>query len=217
LAYNAIIPPFKLGDRQLNYIAFLAPGAVLIQIIAMSSLGGVMFWTDKYNGMLEQLFSFPFPRSYYFLARIFALLIPSVATGLAILLISLPLLGDAIVFQLYSIPLLLGSLAACSLMYGFLSMLISSFVKTPDRVTVFTRLLTTPTILVSAVFYPIQYAPSPIKEIGYLNPLTYCAELLRASLFGTLSSVNLYGSIALLAITLIVIIATRVVFEKIQI
>lgn len=175
-----------------------------------------MFWTDKYNGMLEQLFSLPFPRSYYFLARIAALLIPSVATGFAMLIVSLPLLMDVIILQFYSIPLLFASLASCSLMYGFLSILISAFVKTPDRVTVFTRLLSTPTILLSGVFYPAQHVPSPIREICYINPLTYYAELSRAALYGTLSSINLYGGIAVFMVTVLIIIAARIIFEKIQ-
>ena len=215
-AYNAIVTPFEIGDRVVNYISFLIPGIILIQIVSLSSLGGAMFWTDKHSGMLEQLFSFPFPRSYYFLTRMLAILASNLATGFVLLVIGLPLIFDSIVLQPYSIPLLLGSMTACSLLFGFLSMLIYFYAKTPDRVTVFTRLFTTPLIIASSVFYPIEYAPSPIKEICYLNPLSYCANLLRASLFGTLSLIDVWGGFALFLLTVVIIIGTRLHFERVQ-
>lgn len=216
-AYNAIIQPFEFGGREINYISFFIPGIILIQIITLSSLGGAMFWTDKYNGMLEQLFSFPFPRSYYFLTRMLALLTSSVATGLTLLLIIIPLILNDLMLQPYSFPLLFGSISICSLIFGFLSMFIYLTAKTPDRVTVFTRLLTTPIIIASSVFYPVTYAPYPIKEICQLNPLTYCANLLRASLFGTLSYIDVYGGFALLLLAVTIVVVTRVYFEKVQI
>lgn len=216
LAYNAIVLPFEFGGREMDYTSFFIPGVILIQVITLSSLGGAMFWTDKYSGMLEQLLSFPIPKSYYFLTRMFALLASSLATGGALLLISLPLTFGNLALQPFSLLLILGSLSSCSLIFGFLSIVTYFFAKTPDRVTVFTRLLTTPVIIASSIFYPIEYAPSPIKEIGYLNPLTYCANLLRAALYDTLSFADIVGGIVLVLLSVGILIGMRIYFEKVQ-
>lgn len=215
-AYERIIPPFVVNDVQIDYVSFLIPGVVLMQVVALSSLGGAMFWTDKHNGMLEQLYSLPVPRSFYFLSRLCAILISSLVSGCVILLLSLPLLSESVNFQYYSVPLFLLSLTACSIVFGFISMIIFCYVKTPDNVTVYSRLLTTPMIVLSSVFYPLQYAPRLIETVGRLNPLTYCADVLRASMFGNAAMPEILESLALLAMTLLVIALAKVVFDRQQ-
>lgn len=216
VAYSSIISPFLLGGREIDYMSFFIPGVILIQVVTLSSLGGAMFWTDKHNGMLEQLMSFPIPRSFYFLTRMVALLVSSLATSLALLLVSLPLILGSINLQPYSVVLLLGSLSVCSLIFGFLSMLVYLFAKTPDRVTVFSRLLTTPLIIVSSVFYPLEYSPLPIRLIGVMNPLTHCANILRASLFGILTTEDVYGVAALLVLTFLIVLGAGAIFERVK-
>lgn len=215
-AYEQIIPPFIINGIQIDYADFLIPGVVLMQVVVLSSLGGAMFWTDKHNGMLEQLYSLPVPRSYYFLSKLCAILISSLASGFAIVLLSLPILSGSLHLEYYSVPLFLLSLTACSIIFGFVSMIIFCYVKTPDNVTVYSRLLTTPLIVLSSVFYPLQYAPRLIRTFGNLNPLTYSADVMRASMFGTITTFEYLESLILLVITLSVVVAAKVVFDRKQ-
>jgi len=215
-AYDTIIPPFLVNGVEVDYPSFLVPGVVLMHVVAISSLGGAMFWTDKHNGMLEQLLSLPIPRSHYFLSRMAAILVSSLVSGLAILLVSLPIISDSVRFEYYSVALFLLSVTACCLIFAFLSMIIFTFVRTPDHVTVFSRLISTPLIVLSSVFYPLENAPAVIRDIGYLNPLTYCADILRASILGTLSPHDIYGGVVLLAITVAIVVVARYVFDRKQ-
>jgi ABC-type multidrug transport system permease subunit len=215
-AYEKIIPPFTVNGVELDYPSFLAPGIVLMHVVSLSSLGGTMFWTDKHNGMLEQLLTLPVPRSYYFLSRITAILISSIVSGLAILLLSMPMIAGSVHIEYYSAGLFLVSITACCLIFAFLSILIFSFATTPEHVTVFFRLTTTPLIVMSSVFYPLESAPSLIRQVGYLNPLTYCADILRASLLGTFREADILVSLLLVLMSVSVILSARVIFDRKQ-
>lgn len=215
-AYDRIIPPFLVNGVELDYPSFLVPGVVLMHVVTLSSLGGAMFWTDKHNGMLEQLLTLPVPRSYYFLSRMAAILISSIVSGLAILLLSMPLIAGSIHLEYYSAGLFLISITACCLIFAFLSIIIFSFVTTPDHITVFSRLLTTPLIVVSSVFYPLEYAPPLIQQVGYLNPLTYCADVLRASLLGTFREADIVVCLLLVLLSVVVVVLARVIFDRKQ-
>jgi ABC-2 type transport system permease protein len=213
-AYESIIPPFNVKGVELDYPSFLVPGIVLMHVVGISSLGGAMFWTDKNNGMMDQLLTLPVPRSYYFLSRMASILISSIVSGLAILLLSVPLISDSIQIEYYSAILFLISITACCLIFAFLSIIIFSFVTTPDHITVFSRLITTPLIVVSSVFYPLEHAPPLIAQVGYLNPLTYCADVLRASLLGTYDETDLYGCFLLVLLSALIVVIARVVFDR---
>lgn len=213
-AYDKIIPPFEVDGVTMDYPSFLVPGIVLMHVVVMSSLGGAMFWTDKNNGMLERLCALPFPRSYYFLSRVLAILISSILSGLVILLLSLPLISDSIHVGYLSGVMFLVSVSACCLIFGFLSLMITSFTTTPDSVTVFSRLLSTPLIIVSSVFYPLDLAPSLIRHIGQVNPLTHCADVLRASLLGADSSQTSVSCLLLVALSVVVVIAAKFIFDR---
>ena len=215
-AYEKIIPPFNVNGVELAYSSFLVPGVVLMHVVSLSSLGGAMFWTDKHNGMLEQLLTLPIPRSYYFLSRMAAILVSSIVSGLAILLLSVPLISGSLRIEYYSVGLFLVSITACCLTFAFLSIIIFSFVTTPDHVTVFSRLITTPLIVMSSVFYPLESAPSIIRDVGYLNPLTYCSDLLRASLLGTYRDGDALICLVLVLLSLAIVILARVIFDRTQ-
>jgi ABC-type polysaccharide/polyol phosphate export permease len=46
-----------------------------------------------------------------------------------------------------------------------------------------------PVMFTSSVFYDIEQAPSAIRVLGRLNPLTHCTDILRACMFGATGQV----------------------------
>lgn len=200
LAYNAIIPPFRIGEGIMSYASFFLPGIVLVQTVGMSILGGLMYWTDKNSGMLERLFSMPFPRSYYFISRVFSLLLSNLVVAGVLLVIGLPIVYSDLAISPASVGLVVLSITATCLFFASLSLLVTPFLRTADSVTVFSRSITMPVIIVSSAFYPLGSAPQLIRDIAGFNPLSYAADILRFALFG-LSEGNLPISISIVVST----------------
>jgi len=183
LAYNKIVKPIPMYGKYLSYSAFFVPAAILINTLQFSVLCGSMLWTDKYNGMLEQILSFS-SRGKYFLSRVLSIVIISSSTATVLGLLSTPIIIDEIAFS-YATPFLfLYAVVMSSMIFSSLSFCVSAVVKTPDKLTMFNRIITTPIIAVSGIFYPPEYLPPLISEIAKFNPLTYAAELIRASFLG---------------------------------
>lgn len=214
VAYSSIIAPFQFGNRTIDYAAFLIPGVILMEVASMSILGGAMFWTDKYNGMLERLLAMPFPRSYYFVSRVLALLAASASIAAALLLVGLPFMLSSIALNLRAAMLCLTTIVLVCLLFSSLSLLASPFLKTPDSVTVFSRLVSTPIVLLSSVFYPLDNAPELIRAIARYNPLSFAADILRASLYDLPQNGLEFELVGLLAFTLGIFGLTIYVFSR---
>ncbi|NJE07247.1 hypothetical protein E3E31_01590 [Thermococcus sp. M39] len=183
LAYNKIVKPIPMYDRYLSYSAFFVPAAILINTLQLSILCGSMLWTDKYNGMLEQILSFS-SRAEYFLSRVLSIVIISSSTAITLGLLSTTIIKDEVSLS-YATPFLfLYAVVMSSIIFASLSFCVSAVVKTPDKLTMFNRMITTPIIAISGIFYPPEYLPPLISEIAKFNPLTYAANLIRASLLG---------------------------------
>lgn len=183
LAYNKIVKPIPMYGRYLSYSTFFIPAAILINTLQFSVLCGSMLWTDKYNGMLEQILSFSSRRE-YFLSRVLSIVIISSSTAIVLGLISIPIIIEEITFSYITPFLFLYSVVMTSMIFSSLSFCVSTAVKTPDKLTMFNRIITTPIIAVSGIFYPPDYLPPLVSEIAKFNPLTYAAELMRASFLG---------------------------------
>lgn len=216
VAYRAIIPPFRIGDKFMDYAAFLVPGVALMEVASISVLGGAMFWTDKYNGMLERILSMPFPRPYYFVSRILSLLVTSLGIAGVLTLVGLPFVFSSISTSLPSALLAIVSIACTCLFFGSLSLLATPSLKTPDSVTVFSRLVSTPLVLMSSVFYPLDNVPAVVRDIARFNPLSFAADILRFSLYGV-SDTNIATEVAaLVAATAFIFLITVYAFERLE-
>lgn len=214
VAYSAIIPPFILAGRTISYAAFLVPGVVLMEVANLSILGGAMFWTDKYNGMLDRLMTMPFPRWYYFASRTLALLVASAAVAAALILAGIPFMLPLVKMNLAGGFLCVVTIVLVCLLFSSLSLLISPYLPTPDSLTVFSRLVSTPLVLMSSVFYPLDRTPQVIQSIAKYNPLSFAADVFRSSLYG-LPTDSLGAELsALLTVALSVAAVTICVFSR---
>jgi len=176
-------------DRYLSYSAFFIPAAILINTLQLSILCGSMLWTDRYNGMLEQILSFS-SRAEYFLSRVLSIVIISSSTAVILGLISITIIKDEVSLSYTTTPFLfLYAVVMSSMIFASLSFCVSAVVRTPDKLTMFNRMITMPMIAISGIFYPPEYLPSIISNIAKFNPLTYAASLIRASLLGTQTNI----------------------------
>ncbi|MGH9922623.1 MAG: ABC transporter permease, partial [Nitrososphaerales archaeon] len=62
-AYTAVISSVSLGEVNIDYPAFIASGMIGFNVMNSSLIAGTMIWTDRRNGMFEQILVGPFTRS----------------------------------------------------------------------------------------------------------------------------------------------------------
>jgi ABC-type polysaccharide/polyol phosphate export permease len=75
-----------------------------------------------------------------------------------------------------------------SLLFGSLSIIVSTAVKTDEVLNVVFNIIMPPLLFLSSVFYSLENVPALIRALALANPLTYAADMFRAGLLGLQTS-----------------------------
>ncbi|MEM0268193.1 MAG: ABC transporter permease [Candidatus Korarchaeum sp.] len=178
-----------------DYLAFLAPGIVVMTTFSASFIGGISVIWDREFGFLKEVLVAPASRSYAIVGRSLG---DSFASMLQALLIMLLIYAVAPL----NLPGLLPSLAVCfltSLAFNNLGIAIASRMRSPEGFQLIANLLMLPLIFLSGAFYPISNLPQVVKPLFYLNPLTYSVDLVRYLMVG-ISAVSPTLDVLILAV-----------------
>ena len=198
------------GSPGASYIAFLTPGLMGFQAVMAGTVGGNMLWADRRWGMLAQLLVGPFTRLQY----LFGIMLTSVLFGLGgavfMLLIAWALLG-AVPVSAAAVGLMLVIITLGSIFFGSMMLLIAAYVKSNNAYNSIQILVLFLVNFASTVFYPLSgNLPYSMQVLFWANPLTYIADAVRGSWFGTLSPTIGYEVVILAIETIVVLfLATR--------
>ena len=119
----------------------------------------------------------------------------SLAIGLALIVIALPLTGVPIhnpVALVAAVVLLVGLFSALGTVVGI-------YAQTFDHHSFINNILILPLTFLGGVFYSIDILPSPWQEISHLNPIFYMVNAVRYGFLGT-SDVNIWLSFGVTAV-----------------
>ena len=70
-------------------------------------------------------------------------------------------------------------LAMC---FSSLSMVLASFFRTRDRMMGIGQAITMPLFFASSAMYPVSLMPTWLRDVSYVNPLSYVVDALRSLL-----------------------------------
>jgi ABC-2 type transport system permease protein len=214
-AYASIIPPQKIGDRLIDYVLFLAPGIVVMQIMFAASMAGAMLWLDKRLAMFTQIIVGPFSRWQYILSKLVSIMLQGMLNAFLVFLIASPVLAGLTVSP-EGILYIIGSLVLGALFFGSLTLAISIFIKSNEAFNATLNVLFTPLMFLSSVYYTLDKAPLIIKAISYANPLTYAADMLRAGLFQYYAPSLPLEVIALIVESIFAFIVATLAFRRVK-
>ncbi|MGH7705047.1 MAG: ABC transporter permease [Candidatus Dormibacteria bacterium] len=159
-----------------NYIDFLTPGILAYAVLTAGLSAGIRLVGDRERGILRRVRATPIP--------VWAFLASSVVSQLVLVAVQVVvLLGVG--HLMYGVglgpspaPLLLmllvGSL--CFLGAGFL---IAGIASRDQSAIVLMNLITLPQLFVAGIFYPLSGAPTWLRDLSVIMPLTYFADGLR--------------------------------------
>jgi len=212
-AYGAVIPQQYIGN--INYVLFLAPGIIVMQIMFAASIAGAMLWIDKRLAMFSQILMGPFSRWEYILSKVVSIMLQGMLNAFLVFLIASPLLVGLSVTPM-GVVYIAGSLILGSLFFGSLTLAISVFIKSNESFNALLNVMFTPLMFLSSVYYPLDTAPFAIQAVSLVNPLTYSADMLRAGLLQMYAPILPLEILALTAMSLGAFIAATVAFRRVK-
>src|SRR5581483_11168227 len=81
-SYSALIGgrELQIGTGQVPYPAYLAAGMIGFNVMNSSTVAGSIIWSDKRNGMFQQILVMPFARMEYILGNVITIMLMGLAS-----------------------------------------------------------------------------------------------------------------------------------------
>jgi len=177
----------SLGSRireigGLPYEVFIVPGLITMAMVqaAYSNNSSTIFQarSDRY---INDVLSAPMHPWQVNLGYNVGGLVRSLAIGLALLALAVPLTGVGVEKPLVLVLAVLLGLV----LFGALGTVVGIFANTFDNITFVVNIVILPLAFLGGVFYSVDMLPSPWEELSHFNPVFYLVNAVRYGFFGT--------------------------------
>lgn len=199
---------------QGDYIQFLVPGIIIQTLLFSGVFWGIQILFDKRFGFLKEMLVAPVPRVRVLLGNALGGATISLFQAILVFVIAL-----ALGFRPYNwlvVPLALLLMVALSLAMTSFGAAIASMVEDFQGFQGINNFIIFPLFFLSSSLYPLTNAPTFLKVLGYVNPLSYSVDALRYALIRQ-SHFGIAIDLAVVTATLIVCVAFAVNrFNRIQ-
>jgi ABC-2 type transport system permease protein len=168
----------SINTGGVPYLEFLAPGILAQSITFVSIFNGLAIIWEKDMGLTQKVLITPIPRSALVLGKMLSASLRAYTQALVIIILA-AILG--IHFE-SSVARFLGVVALIllgSTVFGGLSMVIASVVRTRERMMGIGQLVTMPLFFASSALYPLEVMPPWLRVVALVNPMSYLVEGLR--------------------------------------
>lgn len=189
LIYGSVMGSIKvIPTGGIPYVDYITPG-VLIQSTTFIAVfyGLTMVW-ERESGILKKLLVTPAPRYAMVIGK-------SMSSGVRAIFQALVIIPLALVIGVKFIPNIAYFALALLIIFfasgGFaaISILITSFMKTRERVMGLGQAIIFPLFFASSALYPIQMMPTVLQYFAMVNPMSYVVDAAR----GLMITGNLAG------------------------
>ncbi|MGI0041870.1 MAG: ABC transporter permease [Nitrosopumilaceae archaeon] len=215
-AYTALIDFVPLGNKMLDYPAYIASGMIGFNIMNSTLVSGIIIWNDRRHGMFEQILVGPFTRAHYILSNVYTIGIIGLISAALITAVGYPLFFKSVEFNLLTIPLLIFASVVGSILFGSIASIISTRLKSSEGFNVVINTVFLFFAFVSTAFYPAEGTPEPLSTAFYFNPLTYLVDVVRAGIFGNFNTFLGMEMLVLVIISLILFIIATKLLAKLE-
>lgn len=188
------------GSSSHFYLSFLTPGMMAYSTVMAGTVGGSMLWADRRYGMLAQLLVGPFTRLQYLLGIMLTAVMFGLVGSAVMFVVAYLLIGTISITPLGALSLTAAILVG-SIFFGSLMLLISALVKSNNAYNSIQILIIFLVSFASTVFYAQSPSlPIVLQVLFTINPLTYVANVVRASYLGTLGLGDAYQFAGLIVV-----------------
>lgn len=138
--------------------------------------------------MFEQILMGPFNRAQYILSIVLATLIIGIAGSLLVFVFAFPVLGAGLRVTLSGALLVAAALFLGTVFFGGFAIALSVALRSSETFQIVSTFVFFVFFFTSTIFFPAGKAPTAIKTVSLLNPLTYATDIFRAGLFNASTS-----------------------------
>lgn len=166
---------------EVNYIKFLFPGVIAMNLIFTSlRTGGSIVW-DREHGFLKELLVSPVSRVGIVMGKAAGGATISMGNTLLLLILA-PVVGTTV--GVTDILKLLPIIVIMSISLSGLGIILATRISSQRGYNVLQEITNFPLIFLSGTFFPITSLPTWLEAIAKLNPVTYGVDAIRQVLIG---------------------------------
>lgn len=169
-----------------DYMKFIAPGVIAMSVLFTSVFSGIQIIWDKQFGFLKETLVAPISRIKIMIGQTLGGATSALIQGFFMLIFTFLISGLSInlgIFIAILFMILIG------LAFTSMGLAIASRMEDMQGFQLITNFVVMPIFFLSGALYPITNLPVVLKDIVYLDPLTYGVEGMRYGLLGT-STIN---------------------------
>jgi ABC-2 type transport system permease protein len=198
-----------------NYIQFLAPGIIAMNIIFTSMFSGIEIISDKQFGFLKETLAAPVSRLSIMIGRTIGGATVSIGQAIVVFLISL-VIGFHPVISPHAL-LALVFMVLTAIIFTAFGTIIGSLLDDMSAFPLIMNFLVMPFFFLSGALFPLDKVPETIKAVSAVNPLSYGVDGLRGTLTGQFHFGLPLDLVVLLAFAVVLLGIGSYFFSKIQI
>ncbi len=186
-----------------DYMAFIAPGLIMMSIITNSYSNTVSsFFSTKFQRNIEELLVSPTPDWVMVLGYVSGGMIRGICVGLLVVLVSLVFVR----LPLFNIPIIVLFALLTSFVFSLAGMINGIFAKKFDDISIIPTFVITPLTYLGGVFYSISLLPEFWRTVSRANPIVYMIGGFRYGFLG-ISDINVWTGLAMLLLFSVVLFA----------
>lgn len=176
----------RLGEMGgFDYMAFIAPGLIMMSIITNSYSNTVSsFFSTKFQRNIEELLVSPTPDWVMVLGYVSGGMTRGLCVGFLVSMVSLLFVR----LPLYSVPFVVLFAMLTSFVFSLAGMINGILAKKFDDISIIPTFVITPLTYLGGVFYSISLLPEFWQNISRANPVVYMIAGFRYGFLGTTDS-----------------------------
>lgn len=196
LGLGSLVDGASGGVDGVPYLAFVAPGLVAVQamMVAVSESTYPVYGLFTWNRMYHSMLATPLTVTDLLLGHLAVIAVQGGIATAAFVLVAALFGGFASWWVLLALPVgVLVTLAFAVPLFGF-----TARAKGDSSFNVVYRLVVTPLMLFSGVFFPVDRLPLVLELLAWITPLWHGVELIRSAGQGSFGAFDLVHLLVLL-------------------
>lgn len=179
-----------------SYMAFIAPGLIMMSIITNSYTNTVSsFFSAKFQRNVEELLVSPTPDWVIVLGYVAGGMVRGLTVGLLVSLVSLFFIRQPIHSLFYTVVFGLMT----SFVFSLAGMINGVFAKKFDDISIIPTFVITPLTYLGGVFYSLSLLPGFWQVVSKANPIVYMINGFRYGFLG-ISDISIFTGLAMLVL-----------------
>jgi len=201
IVFGTFIGSQLSGIKGYEYMAFIAPGLIMMSIITNSYTNTVSsFFSTKFQKNIEELLVSPTPSWVIVLGFVSGGMIRGLSVGFLVSVVSLVFVR----LPLYSLVYTVLFAFLTSFVFALAGMINGIFAKKFDDISVIPTFVITPLTYLGGVFYSITLLPDFWRMISKANPIIYMIDGFRYGFLG-ISDMSVFTGLGMLVVFAVIL------------